>query len=229
MTRPDRIAIVGSLVRGAWRRPVWAGALLAVTLAGCVQPVTAVNPDKVYRSGQLTSTELQQACEDLRIKTIINLRQSASSAKREEALLAFNDTRVVHLPMDQNTPPTEEELDTFFAIMDDRLSYPVLIHCAHGKDRTGVMVAMYRIRYERWSPERAYKEMAQHGHNSWVYSNLRPFVLNADKVIQKLPRGSSKPPVAPVAQSTTRDASAETSDRAPESRARPPAEWAPMK
>ena len=34
--------------------------------------------------------------------------------------------------------------------MDDPDSYPVLIHCNAGLNRTGVMVAVYRMEYQGW-------------------------------------------------------------------------------
>lgn len=49
----------------------------------------------------------------------------------------------------------------------------VLIHCYHGADRTGIMVAMYRIIYEDWSIADAKNEMLNgpYGYHS-VWKNL---------------------------------------------------------
>lgn len=43
--------------------------------------------------------------------------------------------------------------------------YPfgVFIHCSHGEDRTGLVVAAYLHQVERWSKERARKYMLAHG------------------------------------------------------------------
>ncbi|MDR1518406.1 MAG: dual specificity protein phosphatase family protein [Dysgonamonadaceae bacterium] len=35
----------------------------------------------------------------------------------------------------------------------------VLVHCKHGADRTGIVVAMYRVVYQEWTPEQAKDEM----------------------------------------------------------------------
>lgn len=42
---------------------------------------------------------------------------------------------------------------------------PIFIHCAHGNDRTGLVVALYRILYENVSPTDAYEEMHNLGHS----------------------------------------------------------------
>ena len=41
---------------------------------------------------------------------------------------------------------------------------PIYVHCEHGKDRTGLVIALYRVRYDGWTPERAAAEMAAMGH-----------------------------------------------------------------
>lgn len=37
------------------------------------------------------------------------------------------------------------------------------IHCAHGQDRTGLVVGAYRVNVEHWDKDQAWAEMAQHG------------------------------------------------------------------
>ncbi|RYZ83219.1 MAG: hypothetical protein EOO68_33290 [Moraxellaceae bacterium] len=47
----------------------------------------------------------------------------------------------------------------------------VLVHCQHGSDRTGLVIAMYRIIYQHWPIEHAKQEMKQGGfgfHPIWV-------------------------------------------------------------
>ena len=42
-------------------------------------------------------------------------------------------------------PPTDEQVREFFTVVLDPARQPVFFHCAHGKDRTGTMAALYRI------------------------------------------------------------------------------------
>jgi hypothetical protein len=42
---------------------------------------------------------------------------------------------------------------------------PVYIHCELGRDRSGLIIGLYRVRYEGWSPCAAYAEMQQFGFN----------------------------------------------------------------
>ena len=43
------------------------------------------------------------------------------------------------------------------------MSYPVLIHCNAGLNRTGVMVAVYRMEYQGWSRAEAFRDTLDNG------------------------------------------------------------------
>ena len=58
---------------------------------------------------------------------------------------------------------------------------PVLVHCQHGADRTGIICALYRIIIQGWTKEDAIKEMNQGGfgfHQIW--NNLVKWIENLD-------------------------------------------------
>jgi len=56
-----------------------------------------------------------------------------------------------------------------------------LIHCKHGADRTGLIVAMYRIVFQNWTKEQAIDEMTQGDFGfHQIYSNIIDFIRNVD-------------------------------------------------
>lgn len=58
--------------------------------------------------------------------------------------------------------PEKEDISRFLRIMAYAKcmgTLPVFIHCLHGSDRTGCMVAAYRVRVQGWSKDEAIKEM----------------------------------------------------------------------
>jgi protein tyrosine/serine phosphatase len=58
---------------------------------------------------------------------------------------------------------------------------PILIHCWHGADRTGLISAMYRIVFQGWSKEDAIEELVNGGYRYHsIYRNIREFVRDAD-------------------------------------------------
>lgn len=51
---------------------------------------------------------------------------------------------------------------------------PVLVHCKHGADRTGAVIAAYRISVDGWTPMEAIEEMMYggYGFHAMFYPNL---------------------------------------------------------
>ncbi|MBU0654296.1 MAG: tyrosine-protein phosphatase [Gammaproteobacteria bacterium] len=58
---------------------------------------------------------------------------------------------------------------------------PVLVHCLHGSDRTGLVVAMYRVVCQGWSKQQAIAEMVGggYGYHS-VFENIPDFIEKVD-------------------------------------------------
>src|SRR5262245_46594446 len=54
---------------------------------------------------------------------------------------------------------TRDQVAAFLAVVTDPSRRPVLVHCREGRDRTGALVAAYRIAIEGWPRERAIAEM----------------------------------------------------------------------
>ena len=64
--------------------------------------------------------------------------------------------------------PEDEDTIRFLKVMRDPENHPVFVHCAHGADRTGFMVAAYRVVEQGWTVEEAVAEMHNFGfHPVW--------------------------------------------------------------
>jgi len=59
---------------------------------------------------------------------------------------------------------------------------PIVVHCWHGSDRTGAVIAMYRMVVQRWPREKAIAEMMepQYGHHAGVFPNVREYLETVD-------------------------------------------------
>jgi hypothetical protein len=55
-------------------------------------------------------------------------------------------------------------------ILDDSKMGGVAYHCSAGHDRTGIVSAFIRMKYQHWSVEEAIAEMRRLGHNWPKYS-----------------------------------------------------------
>jgi len=107
------------------------------------------------------------------IRTVINLRQFRFREERE--LVTAAGMQYEHIPLDASDAPSEENVRRFLSLVTDPARRPIYVHCAHGVDRTGAMVAVYRMEIEGWSNAAAYEEMKVFGaHRLWW--DLRRFV-----------------------------------------------------
>jgi protein tyrosine phosphatase (PTP) superfamily phosphohydrolase (DUF442 family) len=158
----------------------WAGPSVAHRPKTWAQPVKLEGVPNLYRvSGELyrgdqPSPQGMQNLKNLGLKTIINLRSFHSD--RDE--IGGSGLAYEHIYM-KAWHPEEKEVVRFLKIVTDPKRSPVLVHCQHGADRTGTMIAVYRIAVQGWSKAEAIREMTQGGfgfHRTW--SNLPKWIQN---------------------------------------------------
>ena len=110
-----------------------------------------------YRSA-LPDSAAQPLLDKLHIATVINFLPDADSS-----WLNTPGVAQVQLPYRTNHVDDADVLAALRAIQTAQAQGPVLMHCKHGSDRTGLMAAMYRVVVQDWSKEDALKEMTQGG------------------------------------------------------------------
>jgi protein tyrosine/serine phosphatase len=69
----------------------------------------------------------------------------------------------VHLPLDVFRDPPQQTIDRFLELTADQNCLPIFVHCLFGRDRTGLMMGIYRVVREGWAADRAYTEMIECG------------------------------------------------------------------
>lgn len=111
----------------------------------------------LYRSA-LPDSEAQALLDKLKIGTVINFLNEP-----DDTWLKTPGVVQVQLPYRSNHVDDTDVLTALRAIQSAQARGPVLMHCKHGSDRTGLMSAMYRVVVEGWSKEDALKEMTQGG------------------------------------------------------------------
>jgi tyrosine-protein phosphatase SIW14 len=104
-------------------------------------------------------------------RTVVNLRSQHS----EKAVVEAAGMRSIEIPMQTTTTVNAETVKRVVAQMTNPANQPVFVHCAQGQDRTGIVVAVYRMDVEGWSNDEAEAEMQAFGFND-VWVQLKHFV-----------------------------------------------------
>ncbi len=136
-----------------------------------------VTPEVLYRSGQLNPAGLKQIIHDYGIRTVITLREDDGVGpdpnQWEEAYcrnhaLAYARILPRNWWIEDGRPPAEEPVADFLEVLRDPKRYPrpILLHCFAGIHRTGAFAAIYRMEFERWSPDEAIDEMKRCGYQA---------------------------------------------------------------
>ena len=136
--------------------------------------------ERLYRSAQPTAAGFQ-ALESLGVRTVLNLRQYHDDDDEASGINMVLKHRWVNTSDFGDT----EMLDALQTIAT--ANSPVLVHCWHGADRTGTVIALYRMVCQSWSREQALDEL-QHGDYGYhaIFDNIPAYLQQVD--IAKLRR-----------------------------------------
>jgi len=140
-----------------------------LTLSG-VKNFGEVTP-LLYRGAQ-PSREGFKALAALGVDVVVDGRLSGQDSERK--VVTALGMRYVSIPW-HCLFPKYTTFAKFLAVLRDNPQKKVFVHCRYGDDRTGMMVAAYRMAVENWSAEEAWKEMQLFGFNHTVCFPLHPY------------------------------------------------------
>ncbi len=123
----------------------------------------------IYRTGRPTEKGLTDLAKEKGIKTVINLEDSSSAQKKEKAWAEKLGLTYMPYPTDSFARPDDTKVAEILEILKDQTRYPILIHCKHGEDRTGMMVGLHRVFNEGWKADVAYQEMLDLGFHTILF------------------------------------------------------------
>jgi tyrosine-protein phosphatase SIW14 len=129
----------------------------------------AVHEGEIYRGGKPTRETDYQYLKDHGVRTILNLRKYVWWEEEREAEMAGKyGIRYLHSPVDSVLPPSEDSIERAVEYLADASLYPIYVHCKRGKDRTGLVVAQYRVEKDGWQPEAAIEEMRAYHYAPYI-------------------------------------------------------------
>ncbi len=132
----------------------------------------------LFRGARPTSSGLQWLAQH-HIKTVINLEDRTGEVELEQFLVKKDKMQFLNFGMSGIFTPIDETVNAALAAVANPALRPIYIHCRFGRDRTGLIVALYRVRFEKWTPRAAYNELLQDGMSDTSLLAILPYFERA--------------------------------------------------
>lgn len=150
-----------------------------------------VEKGRIYRGAQPIENGQRDDwayLQKLGIKTVLKLNRYSSIVTEESEIASAKRHGIeVHeiLMNPEDFPhnwdlwamPTASQIDQAISFLQDEKNGKIFVHCSHGKDRTGLVVAMYRLRSNNYCISKAAEEMDSYGANPWLF-NMKKVLLS---------------------------------------------------
>ena len=145
----------------------------AADLTG-VQNFHQIN-NHLYRGAQPTPEGFQHLAV-LGVHTVLDLREAGSRAAAEKQVVEKDGMHYINIPFGGLSAPSDQQMTRVLTIFNDPQSGVVFVHCRRGADRTGTVVACYRVANDHWKNRDALAEAKQDG-MAWFEKAMQHYVL----------------------------------------------------
>ena len=158
----------------AQRNPAWAVSVETQSVHNLYMVDTGV-----YRCAQPDKTAFAEL-KIIGISEVLNLRYLRSDKRYAKT----TDLTVHHVKMLAGKSDFDKLVKTLRIIKNRNGA--IVIHCKHGADRTGLVLALYRIVFQDWNKQDAIDELENGNYNFHpVYGNIPEFIRNMDAELLK--------------------------------------------
>jgi protein tyrosine/serine phosphatase len=132
-----------------------------------------------YRSAQPDAAGFA-ALAGMGVKTVVSLRQTVEDAN----LAGATPLILQRIPMKSRAVGEmggAKVVLAMQALQAGMAQGPVLVHCHHGADRTGLICALYRILTQGWTREAALAELTEGGYGFHpIWANIPRYIQTVD-------------------------------------------------
>lgn len=170
---------------------VWVFALAALAGGGAwgwaryVQTyhLATVQEGVLVRDGNRGLREFETAIRKSGAKSVVSLIDDQELADPQKPQFAQEmefckqqGVKVVRIPVKLGGWPTSEDVRKFLEVVQDKQNQPVLVHCAQGVRRTGMMVAAFQESVLGWDDGKARSAMLSFGHSDRTVKDVERFI-----------------------------------------------------
>jgi protein tyrosine/serine phosphatase len=140
--------------------------LCALLLAVCAyaqadKPLLYRVDDSIYRGRQPEKEDIPKLAQK-GIKTVLDLRGLVNKSW-EKGLVEASGMHYVRVGLSGVFPPSKKQMDRILALLQDPSQAPIFVHCRRGADRSGLVIACYRMVHDHWTNQQAMQEAREQG------------------------------------------------------------------
>lgn len=132
--------------------------------------------DHLYRGAAPSEVALQEL-QAMGVKLVIDLREPGEKTGVEKSVAEKLGMRYINVPLRATAAPTQDQVEHVLSLLLENTADRVFVHCRRGKDRTGTVIACYRIQHDGWSNRKAQEEANEYGMSS-VERGMRAFIIH---------------------------------------------------
>jgi protein tyrosine/serine phosphatase len=131
--------------------------------------------DLLFRGAQPSARGLAEL-KKLGVTTIVDLRGNRGPVSREREQAESLGMHFIDIPVSGWSGPSNAQVAEFLKLLQQNPTQRIFVHCYYGRDRTGVMVAAYRMAQQNWTPDQAAAEMDSFGFHYHLYPAMKSYI-----------------------------------------------------
>ena len=139
--------------------------------------------DVLYRGAQPTSLGFSNL-HKMGVAIIVNFRDEPDEIAAEKHEVESLGMKYVGIPWSASNNPSDAQVVQFLDLVRANPQTKVFVHCRRGADRTGTMIAAFRIAVEHKTVTEAVAEMHQFHYNRFFRPHLQRYVTSFPQSLQ---------------------------------------------
>jgi protein tyrosine/serine phosphatase len=135
--------------------------------------------EHIFRGGQ-PATQAWSSLARTGVTLVIDLRrEDEHSSAAEERTVRAAGMSYINVPMKGVAAPSGEQIAKLLSLLSSQET--IFVHCQRGADRTGAVIACYRIEHDHWDRKRALNEAKLLG-MAWDQFGLKRYIMGFQPV-----------------------------------------------
>jgi protein tyrosine/serine phosphatase len=157
--------------------------------------------DSLFRGAQPSEAGFS-ALHTMGVSIVVNFRDEKDEMAAEQHQVEAAGMKYIGIPWSGHDRPNDKQITQFLDLVRSNPQTKIFVHCKAGADRTGVMVAAYRIAVEHKSVPDAVAEMHQYHYHHFLLPHLERYVKSLPQLLQTEAVFSAYAPTAPATPAT---------------------------